>query len=63
MSNEIRVISIRPQATEDEVVTVGSALALLWPTQQLQRLNQRDTWWRFSGRRRVASTNPAAVCR
>jgi aspartokinase-like uncharacterized kinase len=47
---DIRLIAIRPTATEDEVAAIASALAVLWPSEQLLRRTQRDVSWRFSSR-------------
>ena len=51
MSPRVEIASIRPEATDEEVAAIVSAIELSWPEAVADdRHDDEPTRWRFSGR-------------
>ncbi|NBY57071.1 MAG: hypothetical protein EBQ57_01825 [Actinobacteria bacterium] len=55
MNEYVRLISVRPLASDEEVAAISAAIVTLWPTPEPTRHTSRDSTWRFSGRPKVGS--------
>ncbi len=51
MTPPVEIAAITPEATEEEVAAIVSALELSWPTARPDETDpEQDGRWRFSGR-------------
>jgi hypothetical protein len=48
--SEIQLASIRPDASESELIAITTAMLALWPRSQAARQLTRNDSWRFSRR-------------
>ena len=61
MNEQVRVIALRPSATDAEIAAVTAAVAALWPIPKPSRRTSRDSAWRFSGRHRIGDVDSGSL--
>lgn len=50
VKGHVEIASIRPEPTDEEVAAIVSAIELTWPEAVVERDDEQQTRWRFSGR-------------